>query len=139
MRLRKTTTILAVALTATACGGAAESTNPTKQELAGEERSAENTNTGGAPGAKTPEATPPNTKPEETKPGSTPDAPKPATCDLEALNKELSAMMLEDALEQHKHFRCLCDDKGYPLVGNINAKGATASQFCSSIKEKGLL
>jgi hypothetical protein len=74
-------------------------------------------------------------------PPPTPD-PKPAptpACDTNALNVELSNTLLDDAVRQHAHFRCLCDDKGYPLVGNINAKGATASQFCTALRDKGLL
>jgi outer membrane biosynthesis protein TonB len=178
---RKTTTILAVALTATACGGAAGTlaSQPNKQELAEElsktslDDALENRDhfsplcdadgyplPGNVNNKQPPRTTvnefcnalksepkpepkaeaTPDPKPEPTpepKPEPTPD-PKPA-CDLEALNKELSNMLLETAVEQHKHFRCLCDDQGYPLVGNINAKGATASQFCKTIKEKGLL
>jgi hypothetical protein len=64
---------------------------------------------------------------------------KKPVCDKDALNKELSNTLLPDAIAQHDHFRCLCDDKGYPLVGNINAKGATASQFCAELKKDGLL
>ena len=65
--------------------------------------------------------------------------PAPA-CDRDALNKELSDnYLLPQAVENRAHFRCLCDEQGYPLVGNINAKGATASQFCGALREKGLL
>ncbi|APR74706.1 Hypothetical protein A7982_00052 [Minicystis rosea] len=65
--------------------------------------------------------------------------PTPA-CDLEALNEELSYGSLEDAVAKHAHFRCLCDDEGYPLVGNINGKViATASEFCGELREKDLL
>ena len=85
---------------------------------------------------------PPETKPDQpapppqTKPVPTPPAP---ACDKDALNQELSSSPLESALTQPQHYRCLCDDKGYPLVGNINSKGTTASAFCSALKEKGLL
>ncbi len=75
-------------------------------------------------------------------PTTTPDAgPPPASgCDLTALNTELSYTGLDDAVTQRAHFRCLCDDKGYPLVGNLNGKViTTASQFCGTLKEKGLL
>ena len=65
--------------------------------------------------------------------------PAPAACDTNALNQELSNRPLEGALTDHQHYRCLCDDKGYPLVGNINSKGTTASEFCKALQEKGLL
>ncbi|NOU31352.1 MAG: hypothetical protein HOO96_25930 [Polyangiaceae bacterium] len=67
-----------------------------------------------------------------------PPAPTP-TCDQTALNQELSNSTLENALTQPQRYRCLCDDKGYPLVGNINAKGTTASAFCGALREQGKL
>lgn len=69
-----------------------------------------------------------------------PAPPKPTpTCDQTALNQELSSNTLENALTQPQRYRCLCDDKGYPLVGNINAKGTTASAFCSALRDQGKL
>jgi hypothetical protein len=65
-----------------------------------------------------------------------PPPPAPA-CDQTALNQELATMLLDNALAKTEHFRCLCDDQGYPLVGNINAKGASASAFCGALREKG--
>jgi hypothetical protein len=139
---KKTISILAVAFTAStvACGGASETTIG----RAGQQQSADGTPTGAAG-----ESANESTNKEETAGASTPSPtePKPATptssnepaCDRDALNKELSNTSSEDALTQHEHFRCLCDDKGYPLVGNINSKGATASTFCAAITEKGLL
>jgi hypothetical protein len=130
---RKATTILAVFITASAsiaCGGAADSNEP------------ESGQTGQQPfaGDRTSEPPPaPTGAPAPTTPGTPPPATPPAACNRDALNSELSGVLLDTALQQHAHFRCLCDDKGYPLVGNINAKGASASQFCSAIKEKGLL
>jgi hypothetical protein len=160
--LRRTYSILAVALTASACGGTTESPNhpSTKQDLA-EELSRTSLddalkrrdhfsplcdgdgyplpgNINNKEGAGTTVAEFCNAiKPPVPKPDASTDA-TPA-CDLNALNMELSNVIVDDAIAQHAHFRCLCDDKGYPLVGNINAKGATASQFCSAMKEKGLL
>jgi hypothetical protein len=62
------------------------------------------------------------------------------TCDPKARNEELSeGTMLDAAIEDRAHFRCICDDEGYPLVGNINAKGTTASEFCATLREKNLL
>ncbi len=85
-----------------------------------------------------PDATPDATSPKaDAGPDASADAT--STCDLKSLNQELSFTLLDDAVKDHAHFRCICDDQGYPLVGNINAKGATASQFCAAIKEKGLL
>jgi hypothetical protein len=66
---------------------------------------------------------------------------KPALeCDQIALNAELSITVLETALTQSAHFRCLCDDKGYPLVGNLNGKViTTASEFCGALRQQGTL
>ncbi len=64
----------------------------------------------------------------------------PPVCDSKTLNDELSCCtLLDDAIANHEHFRCLCDDQGYPLVGNINSKGTTASAFCQALREKNLL
>lgn len=70
-----------------------------------------------------------------------PTKPPPApTCDSKALNEELStSTMLDDAIANKEHFRCLCDEQGYPLVGNINSKGTTASEFCKTLRDKNLL
>jgi hypothetical protein len=160
--MRKTYTILAVAITATtaACGGTQSgSRSMTDQELAQE---LSNTSLddaiknrehfaplcdeqGDVSGAKitqfcaaiAPSA--PETKPAAEEPPTTPVTPAATACDKDALNKELSNQQLESALTQPQHFRCLCDDQGYPLVGNINSKGTTASAFCGALKEKGLL
>ena len=105
--LKKTYTILAVALTATACGGSVESEpDSTEGQLSGAQVEQE---------------------------------PKPA-CDTEALNDELSLTLIDDAIANRARFRCLCDDEGYPLVGNINGKVITrASEFCGALKEEDLL
>lgn len=57
---------------------------------------------------------------------------------LQILNNELSTNALREALTRLEHFRPLCDQAGYPLVGNIVSKTgetATASQFCSEVRE----
>ena len=174
--LRKTYSILAVALTVSACGGTAAAGagghQETKQELAAELANTTlqdavnrgdhfsplcdadgyplpgNINTKGAHAPTAAEFCNAIGKGEPTKPvpttGPTPTpaptpTPTPAVCDKNALNQELSGAPLESALADHAKFRCLCDDKGYPLVGNINSKGTTASVFCKALKEKGLL
>ena len=58
--------------------------------------------------------------------------------DLQNLNGELSITRLAEALSRLEHFRQLCDDLGYPRVGNIVSKtgdGAKASEFCAEIRE----
>jgi len=165
MTPRKTSTILAVAFTATACGGAPDAPAPspaTEQSLAQElERTPlpealanrahfaplcdeagyplpGNVNTKAAP--KLEEVcralaadAPPPAAPSPKTPG--PSAP---ACDRDARNRELSTgVVLEDALARAEHFRCLCDEQGYPLVGNINAKGTTASAFCAALSQRG--
>lgn len=132
---RKATTILAVVITASAsiaCGGAAETNEPSNDRSGQQPFSGDGTKSDPTPA---PTGSPAPTTP----PGAPPPATPPAACNKDALNGELSGMLIDAALERHDHFRCLCDDKGYPLVGNINAKGATASQFCAAITEKGLL
>jgi hypothetical protein len=75
----------------------------------------------------------------EAKPEAEPEAPA-AACDTRVLDDELAGKRLEEAVAQADHFRCLCDDKGYPLVGNINGKALTTpSAFCAALRAKGLL
>ena len=161
--LRKTTSILAIAITASACGGATENTQHTStlRELADELAKTSladalarrdhfaplcdadgyplpgNVNSKGQSGTTVAEFC----EAIKPKPDAGPDASPDATsaCDLNALNVELSNVILDEAVANHAHFRCLCDDKGYPLVGNINAKGAKASDLCAALREKGLL
>jgi hypothetical protein len=80
-----------------------------------------------------PAAAPPSAPP----PPATPPAQQ--ACDRDTLNQDLGNSSLEDALANRTQFRCLCDDQGYPLVGNINVKGTKASEFCGALREKGLL
>lgn len=156
---RKTTiSILAIAITTTACSGAIESPQPTEREALARELASTtladalarrehfmplcdangyplpgNINAKGGTGTTVQQFC----DAIKQMPAPKPD-PKPA-CDFNGLNSELSNTLLDDAVTNHAHFRCLCDDQGYPLVGNINAKGATASQFCGALREKGLL
>ena len=52
---------------------------------------------------------------------------------LQSLNEELSMTALRSALSQSSRFAPLCDENGYPLVGNIVSKGGTtASEFCET-------
>jgi hypothetical protein len=127
---RKTISILAVAITTSACAVATEPNAPSTSSEVADERAALQ--------APTPSKEQP---PSSAAPAPAPTpGPKPApTCDRDALNSELSSMMLEPAIAKHTQFRCLCDDKGYPLVGNINSKGTTATAFCGAIRDKGLL
>jgi hypothetical protein len=168
--LRKTTyTILAVAFTASACGGTAETPKhqakatqeqTTKQELAQLAEELAHTSLADAleqrdhfgplcdsdgyplPGNINNKDA--GTTVEEfckaiAAPTQQPTPAPTPTCDHNALNEELSNTPIENAITEHTHFRCLCDDAGYPLVGNINGKGATASTFCKALLEKGLL
>ena len=83
-------------------------------------------------------APPVSSAPSSPHPQPLPAAPPAAACDRDALNRELSQLTpLPDALAHAEHFRCLCDEQGYPLVGNINAKGTTASAFCAALREQG--
>lgn len=136
---KKTISILAVAFTAStaACGGATDTTvgHPGQQQSAaqGEATSATPVQEGEEGASKT------NEEQKATDPAPAPSNSQPAACNRDALNEELTTLTTDGAVAKHEHFRCLCDDKGYPLVGNINSKGATASSFCAAITEKGLL
>ncbi len=60
------------------------------------------------------------------------------------LQGELSALSVQEAMAQSQKFRPLCDEKGYPLVGNMARKGgpdvagktATASEFCEALRAR---
>lgn len=57
---------------------------------------------------------------------------------LEPLNQELTTKTLDQAVADRDHFSPLCDENGYPLVGNIASKGgATASEFCAAQHQSG--
>lgn len=172
--IRKTYTILAVAFTATACGGvgaeatsASEANSSLAQELANTPLDEAiknrdhfaplcdesgyplpgNVNNKQAPSkleqfcnAIAPRPATPSASAPPTPTTQPPTTPPTQACDRDALNRELSTgFMLEEAVAQVKRFRCLCDDQGYPLVGNINSKGTTASAFCAAVKQRGLL
>ena len=71
---------------------------------------------------------------------TTPDPPK-GQIDrekLHALQDELGALSREDALKKIDHFRPLCDDKGYPLVGNLQRKSLDLppSELCAEIRKQ---
>lgn len=168
--MRKTTTILAVAFAASACGGTAPQTTASEaappdhpsldQDLAQELR---NTSLEAALGNREHFAPlcdkngyplPGNVNSKESagiaakvsqfcdaiRPKAPQAKPAAPACDRDALDQELSHdTMLDEALARHEHFRCLCDDQGYPLVGNISSKGTTASAFCGALREKNLL
>ncbi len=56
---------------------------------------------------------------------------------LGELNQELAAKSTQEALDNVGYYRPLCDQNGYPLVGNINGKAVTtASQFCAAVRDR---
>ncbi len=142
IRVRKTYSILAIALTASACGGTA-STIPSSSDQKSAQTSESSESTPETSDKSDPpnESPPPASNPPAAPPADTSHTttPPPPACDRSALNQELSMTPLGDAVTNAAHFRCLCDDQGYPLVGNINAKEATASAFCKALRESGHL
>ena len=55
--------------------------------------------------------------------------------DLDALNQELANTYRPLTHAELAHFAALCDDQGYPLVGNIVSKGNyTASDVCKTLR-----
>jgi hypothetical protein len=59
---------------------------------------------------------------------------------LAALRTELDGMKREDALTKVAHFRPLCDEAGFPLVGNLARKVAAPSlqpsEVCAEVRLK---
>ena len=60
---------------------------------------------------------------------------------LISLRSELVETAAADAIARMDHFRPLCDDAGYPLVGNLANKGPAAgtlqpSEFCAEVRVK---
>jgi hypothetical protein len=56
---------------------------------------------------------------------------------LTDLRDELLATPGTEVLAQMDHFRPLCDEQGYPLVGNVATKsvGMQPSQFCAEVRK----
>jgi hypothetical protein len=56
---------------------------------------------------------------------------------LTDLRDELLETPAVEAVERMDHFRPLCDDQGYPLVGNVATKsiGMQPSQFCAEVRD----
>ncbi|MBS2020358.1 MAG: hypothetical protein JST00_46305 [Deltaproteobacteria bacterium] len=133
---RNTMTILAVVMTATSLPACTASTQePAPDPGSPEERVAAGATT--ATGDPAPGGT---SAPAKSKPVGA-SAPAAAdACDKLQLENELAGSMLEDAVGKRSHFRCLCDADGYPLVGNTLGKAITTpTQFCTAIRERGLL
>ncbi len=59
---------------------------------------------------------------------------------LLALSNELRAAGPEKARQQRVYFRPLCDDDGYPMVGNVMTKAMTrtygAGAFCAEVRKQ---
>lgn len=81
----------------------------------------------------------------ETPPPPLPPGPKASLHpDHKAQLNTLLAQMLDapkaDVDAQTSHFRPLCDDLGYPLVGNVQRKGSPEgyqpSEFCAQVRAK---
>lgn len=72
-------------------------------------------------------------------PTISPSATLPPKPELLALAGEL--LGADPAKIDAAHYRPLCDDKGYPLVGNLTTKdpkasGTLVSQFCATVRKK---
>jgi hypothetical protein len=79
-------------------------------------------------------ASPALASPHAQHPAPPPDDKAPK--ELIALRGELHATQLADVRAHAKKFRPLCDADGYPLVGNINDKGAQTqpSTWCAEVR-----
>lgn len=57
---------------------------------------------------------------------------------LQALQDELGALPRDEAMKKIDHFRPLCDDKGYPLVGNLQRKAMDLppSELCAEVRKQ---
>jgi len=72
------------------------------------------------------------------------DAPAPSAAraddpKLLALRTELGALDRNEAEKQIAHFRPLCDENGYPLVGNLQRKAPNPellpSEVCAEVRK----
>lgn len=127
-RVLVSTKILAVALTATAgcappVGASSASSGPEHSELA----------TVLVPPAPLVASAPPISEaaPQEA---ARPPADNPT---LKALRDELAGVGRDGAMARAAHFRPLCDEGGYPLVGNAAARKGPSyapSQFCAEVR-----
>lgn len=157
--MRKAYSILAVAVTTTACSGAVQPTPTSQQQQLAEELSF----TSLADALANKEHFLPlcdangyplpgniNGKGGQTPSGGTTveqfcdairQAPRPMPkpeCPND-LNQTLSYTTLDDAIAQYMTFRPICDQDGYPLCGNLNGKViTTASTFCKALRDKNL-
>lgn len=70
-------------------------------------------------------------------PGDTQEQGSLEAAELIELRDELLETPQPQAMERMDHFRPLCDDAGYPLVGNVATKsvGMQPSQFCSEVRK----
>lgn len=70
-------------------------------------------------------------------PPPTPPPDKRASPALLELRRELSRTELAAARTQPR-FRPLCDDRGYPLVGNVASKGTQTrpSEYCADVRTR---
>jgi hypothetical protein len=71
--------------------------------------------------------------------GSAPVSDSDAPAELLTLRGELVQTERDQALARQDHFRPLCDEQGYPLVGNVATKvppvGFQPSEFCEKVRE----
>lgn len=68
-------------------------------------------------------------------PEAEPPGPKLGPADLDQLNQELANTYHPLTRAEMLHFAPLCDDRGYPLVGNIASKSNyTASEVCTALR-----
>jgi hypothetical protein len=67
-------------------------------------------------------------------------AARPDDATLATLRTELDGMKREDALAKVAHFRPLCDEAGFPLVGNLARKvqnpSLQPSEVCAEVRLK---
>ncbi|MEZ4299220.1 MAG: hypothetical protein R3B70_29995 [Polyangiaceae bacterium] len=146
-RLRTTTKLLAVALTATTgCGTAAVSSGGPADSASGAPNPEVVVALPEAP-APAPTATQESraeaaawqapATPASNAAVQTPPKPRAEDPALIALRDELSVAGPTQALSKKAHFRPLCDKDGYPLVGNVVAgKGPaySVSDFCADVR-----
>jgi hypothetical protein len=159
--MRKAYSILAVAITTTACSAAVETTTEQSKQQLAEELSRTsladalarkdhfmplcdangyplpgniNPKGGGTTVMEFCEAALATAKPVPTQP-----PPVKPECPAQ-LNADLGNITLDAAIEQRTTYRPICDAEGYPLCGNLNGKViTTASEFCQALRYKNLL
>jgi hypothetical protein len=143
-RVIKTTKVLAVTMVAAACQSAGQPTpRDSSSAVAASENSDQPASQGGPATDTSADESDVSSGSGKTTPAAAPAPAPEASPALHTLSAELEQVGRQGALANLKRFRPLCDERGFPLVGNMVRKGPPAeyrvSTFCSDVRKHGSL